>query len=167
MFQQGKTKRWQKALFSELPFPFQWGKVPGWQGCSSWHSGQLRSPPLLAAEPGLAHLTDGPGEAELGASAQQAQRWPGAASDPSQTDLLPKCQNPCFSLAARFLSCFSPAARFPPKFPGFSLQLEEIWQIHRPRATCPATKRQISREGQDEAQQLQNKLGGCGGGAKP
>lgn len=38
----------------------------------------------------------GPGEAE--ASLQQAQRWPGAGSDPSQTHLLPGCQEPCFSL---------------------------------------------------------------------
>lgn len=31
-------------------------------------------------------------------------------------------------------------ARFPPKFPGFSLQLEEMRQTHRLRATCPLSQ---------------------------
>lgn len=81
-----------KALFSKPAFPFQWGKVPGRQGCGSRCSGQLRCPALPAAEPGLAHLTGDLGEAELRAS---ARRWPGAASDTGQVDrvlLLPHGQ---------------------------------------------------------------------------
>lgn len=76
-----------KALFSKPAFPLQWGKVPGRQGFGSRCSGQLRCPALPAAEPGLAHLTDDLGEAELRAS---ARRWPGAASDSGQVDLLPQ-----------------------------------------------------------------------------
>lgn len=61
----------------------------------------------------------------------------------SQTAPVPSHQKPCFSLTASS----------PPKFPGFSLQLEEIWQIPWLHVTS-STRRDNSQEqqGQDGVQ---------------
>lgn len=123
-FQQERTKRWQKHYFPSLPSLFngercQVGRAaaPGARVSSGVPLCRRLSPGWLISQMTWERLN--------------SEHQPGGGQEQPATP------------AKLIESFFFLTARFPPKFPGFSLQLEEIWQIHRLHATYPCEKEDL------------------------
>lgn len=116
-FRQERTKRWQKHYFPSLPSLFNGERcqvsraaAPGAQVSSGVPLCRQLSPGWLISQMTWERLN----------SEHQPRGSQEQPVTPAKLICCPKCQESFFFLMARF----------PPKFPGFSLQLEEIWQIH-------------------------------------